>query len=197
MGIEEDVPLAPSSIPFSRSKSLTPKSSQGFTLIELVVVVTLVVVLIGTLLNRVWFYQEQAEKTAMVQVAATLQNALVMQYGSLMTHGQESKVSELVLDNPMNWLSKKPHNYAGEFYDPTPRSVAPGNWVFDLKSRELIYVVDRGEHFVPGKDGNKWVRYHVRAAYEQIPANQGKKEKVLTGILFEPVEPYEWFGRVD
>ena len=163
---------------------------RGFTLIELAVVVSVVVILISTLLNRVWYYQEQAEKTAMEQVAGALQEALTMEYGSLMTNHKETLVSELVLDNPMNWLQKIPGNYAGEYYDPTPRAVAPGNWVFDLKSRELIYVINRSEHFMPGRDGNKWVRYHVRLVYSSLPGG-GKKE--LSGVLFEPVEPYTWF----
>lgn len=169
------------------------RTVSGFTLIELVVVITIMVLLIGALLNRVWFYQEQAEKTAMVQVADALQGALIMKYGSMMTHGEEAQVVDLVTENPMNWLQKVPANYSGEFYDPTPRSVAPGNWVFDLKSRDLIYVVDRGDHFVPGQDGNKWVRYHVGLMYEAARGNVAGK--TLTGLRFAPVRPYDWLGR--
>jgi len=162
----------------------------GFTLIELVVVVCIVVILIGTLLVKVSDYQERAEKAAMQQVAAALQSALTIEYGSMMARGKESLVSELLVQNPMDWLSKKPENYSGEYYAPTPRSVAPGNWVFDLRTRELIYVVNRGEHFVPGSDGYKWVRYHVKLVYDHLP---GEKKEELTGVLFEPVEPYSWF----
>jgi prepilin-type N-terminal cleavage/methylation domain-containing protein len=163
----------------------------GFTLIELIVVVSIIVILIGTLLTRTAGHQERAEKAAMQQVAGALQNALTMEYGHLMTHGKAALVSDLVAQNPMDWLSKVPQNYSGEFYAPTPRSVAPGHWVFDLRSRELIYVVNRGEHFTPDKDGNKWVRYHVRLVYERLP---GDTEKELTGVLFEPVTLYSWFG---
>jgi len=120
-------------------------------------------------------------------VAGTIQNALVMEYGSLVTHGKEAQAAELARENPMNWLARKPDNYAGEFYDPTPRSVAPGNWMFDLKSRELIYVVDRGEYFTPGKDGDKWVRYHVRLLPVAGPSGR------VASLLFEPVVPYNWF----
>lgn len=158
-------------------------------------VISIVVVLVGALLDRVWFYQELAEKTAMEQVAGALQNALTMQYGSLMTQGKESLVSGLAVENPMNWLQKKPGNYSGEFYDPTPRSVAPGNWVFDLKSRDMVYVLNHSEHFVPGKDGNKWVRYHVKLIHEPLPGASGGTEKALAGLLFAPVVPYDWFGR--
>lgn len=163
----------------------------GFTLIELIVVVCVVVILIGTLLYKVSDYQEQAEKVAMQQVVSALQSALTLEYGNLMTRGKESLVSELLVQNPMDWLQKQPENYSGAFYAPTPGSVAPGNWVFDLRSRQLIYVVDRGEHFKPGPDGYKWVRFHVRLDYSP-PLGGGKK--TLTGVLFEPVEPYSWFS---
>jgi general secretion pathway protein G len=168
-------------------------AAAGFTLIEFIVAVCVIAILLGTLLNRVWFYQEQAEKAAMQQVAATIQNALIMEYGSLVAHGQEAQTAELARENPMNWLARKPDNYAGEFYDPTPRSVAPGNWMFDLRSRDLIYVVDRGEYFTPGNDGNKWVRYHVRL----LPVSGPSGKQGTAGLLFEPVAPYSWFRRGD
>jgi len=168
-------------------------SERGFTLIELIIVITIVVILAAVFLNRVWFYQEQAEKTAMVEVVGAIQTALTMQHGRLLVRSMESEVTALAADNPMRWLAKQPHNYSGEFYDPTPRSVAPGNWVFDLKSRELIYVLDRTEHFVPGKDGNKWIRYRVNLMYDPGLGTSGKPSKELVGTLFEPTEPYRWF----
>ena len=182
------LPLAPCNLPLARRSS-----QRGFTLIELIVVITIVVILATALLNRVWFYQEQAEKAAMEQVAGALQSALVMQYGRLLTRGTESEVTALATENPMNWLAKQPRNYSGEFYDPTPRSVAPGNWVFDLRSRELIYVLDHTEHFVPGKDGQKWIRYRVNLRYAHVLGASGKASKELVGTLFEPTGPYRWF----
>jgi general secretion pathway protein G len=95
----------------------------------------------------------------------------------------------------MNWLQQKPHNYAGEFEDPTPSSVEPGNWVFDLKSRELIYVLNIANNFKPGKDNKNWIRYHVTIKYEQsrLPSLQDAPPE-LTSMQFEPVEPYSWFS---
>ena len=122
----------------SRVKS--SHSCKGFTLIELIVVIIIIVVMMGLFLNRVTFYQEQAEKTAMEMVAGAIQSSLTMQYGQIMTRGKPSDVAALAQDNPINWLQKMPKNYSGEFYDPTPRSVESGRWMFDLRSRELIYV---------------------------------------------------------
>lgn len=168
-------------------------SSKGFTLIELVVVITIIVFLMGLFMNRFLFYQEQAEKTAMEQVVGAIQSALTMQYGEILTRGKASDVEALTLDNPMNWLQKLPRNYAGEFYDPTPLAVAPGNWMFDLKSRDLIYVLGLGNYFRSGRDGRKWIRFHVVAYYDasRLPSLHNKPPD-LTGLLFEPVEPYSW-----
>jgi len=178
----------------AKSLVISPQSSErGFTLVELIVVIAVVSVLAGALLSRVWFYQEQAEKTAMAGVAGVIQGALGMQYGRLLVRGMESEVTALAADNPMKWLAKQPHNYSGEFYDPTSRSVAPGNWVFDLKTRELIYVLDRADHFIPGKDGQKWIRYRVKLMYDPALGASGNTSKELVGVLFEPTEPYRWF----
>jgi prepilin-type N-terminal cleavage/methylation domain-containing protein len=187
----QGVNLATFPLPF------VPHPSKGFTLIELVVVIAIISILISALLTRVWFYQEQAEKAAMEQVAGALQSSLVLQYAHLLTQGQEAKVKNLVEENPTRWLMRQPPNYAGEFQGVIPEEIAPGNWAFDLKTHELIYVPDRTEYFVPGKDGNKWVRYRARLLYEPMrgaaaPGSKNRGAQELTSVLFEPVEPYQW-----
>ena len=175
------------------------RSSKGFSLFELVVLICIVAVLasvfIGEFVGREGpAYIERAEKTAMVEVARVIQTALILQYGDILTRGKASDVAWLKDDNPMNWLQQKPHNYAGELYDPTPLSVEPGNWVFDLKSHDLIYVLNLADNFIPGKDGKNWIRYHVSLKYEppRLPSLRDAPLE-LTGMLFEPVEPYSWF----
>lgn len=169
-------------------------SVKGFTLIELIIVIIIIVVMAGLFLVRVPYYQEQAEKTAMEQVAGAVQSALVMRYGTLAARGaaNEKELNALATDNPMTWLQQKPRNYMGEYFDPAPGAAAPGNWMFDLKSRNLIYVVDHGDYFTPGKDGRKWIRFHVRFQYD--PRLGGGEGKELASTLFEPVEPYRWMN---
>ena len=69
-----------------------------------------------------------------------------------------------------------------------------GNWVFDLKLRDLVYVVRNDNYFKPGKDGKKWIRFHIAVNYEasRLPSLQNAPHE-LTGIVFGPVEPYSWF----
>lgn len=173
--------------------------SKGFSLIELMVVIAIVAVLANALFDRVWLYQEQAEKTAMEQVAGALQSALVLRYGQMLTGGKEREVGILSTENPITWLMKKPANYAGEFFAPTPGAIAPGNWAFDLKNRELVYVPYRTAYFVAGSHGHKWVRYRITMLYESAAGalNKNKGAKSVTGVLFEPVEAYQWMAQVD
>lgn len=176
---------------FSVSRMRIPT---GFSLIELILVVAIVSILMAVFLDRVWFYQELAEKTAMEEVASGIQSALTLQHGKHYARGNQDDISLLATENPMKWLQKMPKNYSGEYYDPTPRSVAPGNWVFDLRSRELIYVVDRAEHFVPGKDGKKWIRFRVGVQLEPvIRGGVAEENKEVVGTVFEPKEPISWF----
>ncbi|MES1981595.1 MAG: prepilin-type N-terminal cleavage/methylation domain-containing protein [Pseudomonadota bacterium] len=166
--------------------------ARGFTLIEVVVVITILVVLYTVFLERAWVYQEQAEKTAMVEVVEAIQSALVLKYGHMMVRGAESEAGVLATENPMTWLAKQPRNYAGEFYDPTPLSISPGNWMFDLKAHQLIYMPSRTDNFVAGPDGQKWIRYRVNLVYD--PPASAQPGKMLVGTLFEPVAPYRWLG---
>jgi general secretion pathway protein G len=178
---------------FTQSSRSPQSSARGFTLIELIIVITLIVILMGLFMNRFMFYQEQAEKVAMEGVVGAIQSSLTLQYGQIQTRGNPTDVPALAEDNPMNWLQKKPNNYAGEFYELTPLSARSGNWVFDLKTRELVYLVRNGDHFKPGLDGKNWIRFRVATRYEQsrLPSQQNAAPQ-LTGLLFEPVEPYSW-----
>lgn len=165
----------------------------GFTLIEFIIVIIIIVVLAGLFLVRIPLYQEQAEKAAMQQVAGALQSALLLRYGALKARGaaSEKELSILATDNPITWLQKMPPNYKGEYYDPSVRSVAAGNWMFDLKSRDLIYVLNQSDNFIPSADGNKWIRFHVKLGYEpKLGRPESGKELAVT--LFEPTAPYHW-----
>lgn len=171
-----------------------PAPERGFTLFELIVVIVIIVTIMALFLDRAQFYQEQAEKTAMESVAGSIQSSLTLQYSQVMTRGKPSDVAALELDNPMSWLQQKPRNYAGEFYDIGAATVEPGNWAFDLKARQLVYLPRNNNHFIPGADGRKWIRFHVVTVYQpsRLPSLKNQPRE-LTGIVFEPVESFSWF----
>jgi general secretion pathway protein G len=163
---------------------------QGFTLVELATVTCITVVLILTFLNRVLFYQEQVERAAMIGLVTGVQSSLNMQQMGFLLRNEETKIAALATENPVNFLDEKPLNYAGEFFDPAPDAIAPGNWAFDLKSREMIYVPDHARHISFTGEGQKWIRYQVKLIQGITKEASGKGN--LASVTFEPVIPYRW-----
>lgn len=168
------------------------RRAKGFTLIEMTIVISLVAILAGILLSRVLVYQELAEKAAMQQVVSALQSALVLQYGHRMALGLGPEINNIVNENPMDWLARKPNNYSGEFKTVKPGVIESGNWAFDVQSRELVYVPDHATYFVPAKDGLKWIRFRTRLVYDNMPGKKNKGRKEFAAVTFLPVERYQW-----
>lgn len=168
---------------------------QGFTLIELLVVIIIISTLGAVLLDRVLFYQEAAEKAAMEQLAGTLRSALHLQIADRLLKGKMADIAALGQDNPMDWLAEPPANYLGERFGSQADAVPKGNWYFDLKDKELVYMVARGNHFAPDKQGLKVVRYQVRlVSGRTTQANRNSADKIeVNGVILALAEPYRWF----
>ena len=165
----------------------------GFTLFELIVVVILVAVFAGVLLGRFLLYQEMAEKTAMEQTAGAVRSALNIQVAGLIARGRTEDIPKLATLNPMNLLTEQQKNYIGEFYETSMDDIPPGSWYFDLRHRELVYLVYRGGHFVPAEDGSKRVRYKVALVYNNGLLSSGQSgRKELGGVVLREVAPYKW-----
>lgn len=167
------------------------KQHAGFTLFELIIVIIIVSTLGVVLLDRLWRYQEQAEKAAMEQLVGTLKSALSIQVAGLIAKGQVDAVPQLVKENPINWLTEKPGNYLGEYFAPTATQIAPGNWYFDLKDRELVYLPLRTEHFKAMQGSRKWVRYKLDLVYN--PVRVAVRAPEVGGIVLRLTTPYTWF----
>ena len=141
-------------------------------------------------LNRVLFYQEQAEKAAMIGLVVAVQEALTLQQGRLRIQGDETGMVALATVNPVNWLTEKPRNYSGEFYDPSAEAVTRGNWVYDLKAHELIYFPTHASHLVFSGTAKKWIRYRVSLGQGTTSESLGRSK--VASVSFEAVEPYHW-----
>jgi prepilin-type N-terminal cleavage/methylation domain-containing protein len=168
-------------------KVSTVNRTRGFSLVELVVSVIIALILLVIFLNRSQYYQERAEKAGMESVGVALDGALTLQYSQLMTRGRAEDAVALKNVNPMSWLVTPPKNYSGEFFDPDAGRVEAGNWFFDLKSRELVYVVRNRSHFKPDHAGYFWIHFHV------VSRDELSQGTTPAGLKFESVVPYSWF----
>lgn len=176
-------------------------SQHGFTLFEFLIVIMIISTLGVVALDRLLYYRVLSEKTVVEQTVGTLRSALHLQLASYIVRGRQGDIPALSRDNPMNWLAEKPPNYVGEYFDPKPGDIAAGNWYFDMRNRQLVYLVENGEYFVPAREGApKWVRYQVRMIYNEADkgAKAGTKNPVaetigdIGGVVLESIEPGKW-----
>jgi general secretion pathway protein G len=160
---------------------------RGFSLLELVVSLTLAAVLVGVFLDRALYYREQAEKSAMEQVAQDLRSSVNLRVAELVLENRFGELAALPAQNPMDLLVRKPKNYLGVLDEARVQEVVTGNWYFDSVSKEVVYYVDSGRYFAPDEEGR------MRAAW---------RVKLVQGVggaaapqwaRLELVQPYRWF----
>lgn len=167
------------------------RSDRGFTLLELAVVASVVGIMAVIVMDRLWRYQELAEKAAMEQVVSGLRSALLIETARLMARGREGELEGLARTNPMTWLAQRPQNYVGEHAGSGPQG-GVGIWYYDPARHELVYVPQRSNHLAPDSAGNRHVRFAVTLVGE--PLRQGADVRALWAAVLAPVEPYRWFS---
>jgi len=166
------------------------RPSSGLTLIELIVVICIIGVSAAVLLDRLRFYQEAAEKSAVEYTVGAFKSALQLRVAAMLLKGQERNIESLAHVNPVNWLMEPPPGYRGEFRAPQP-VVPRGSWYFDATRNELVYVPNLDDHLERLADGSKRLRFRVQISFGSAEADSMRR--VLTGMRVEPVSPYTWF----
>jgi len=168
--------------------------SRGFSLLELAVAVAAIGILAVTLLNRLHYYQEAAEKADMEYTVVSLKSVLRLRMSTMLVEGHAQEFSTLALQNPIDWLEEKPRNYRGVVASRTGAPMQPGSWYFDSDARTLVYVVDRSEHFQPDSEGQKRVRLRVTTLRNQ-PGSTSDNGVARTSdsVTLSLIEPYKWF----
>lgn len=162
----------------------------GFTLLELIVVISVVALVASVAADRLLRYWEQAEKAAMEQTVGAMKSAMQLRIAAFVVNQRASEAKTLLEQNPIDWLAENPGNYAGALFAPEVAQVRPGSWYYDRRDGALVYQLNRTRYFVPGRDGEPRIRF--RTAYrESADGVAGAREVMELGI--RPVEPYNWF----
>jgi prepilin-type N-terminal cleavage/methylation domain-containing protein len=133
----------------------------GFTLIELVVVISVVALLFAVALDRLLRYQELAERTAVEQNLAAINIALTSKFAALIAAGRGPLIEKEVGANPVSLLVRPPENYLGELYSPSPEQLLPRSWYYDPQSGDLVYVPNRGRHLAVSGQAADRLRFGV------------------------------------
>jgi prepilin-type N-terminal cleavage/methylation domain-containing protein len=168
------------------------KALEGFTLIELIVVICVVAILATAALDRLFWYQGQAEKAAMDYTATMIKSGLWMRAADLMMANHTSDIPALAEKNPINLLAQKPANYLGEIDGRKAESLQGGNWFYDVYKHQVVYVVGHRRSFMPAVPDDFTVRYGMKVIYGETELASGKNASYIAGISLVPISKYTW-----
>ncbi len=160
----------------------------GFSLLEVVVGITIVALLGMVLSERMLRYQEYAEKTAMEVTARNIQTGLRLRVADLMMTDRMHEIDRLLQENPMTWLETPPPNYLGERSDSGQDAAVAGNWYFDSARREVVYAPLHRQFFEPQVPGNSSIRYRISA----VAVANGNGTRRVEGLTLLLLSPYKW-----
>ncbi|MDP3086899.1 MAG: prepilin-type N-terminal cleavage/methylation domain-containing protein [Methylotenera sp.] len=170
----------------------THKVSKGFTLVELVVVISIMAVMATAALDRLFWYQGQAEKTAMEYTATMIKSGLWMEAASLMMAERTSDIPALAKRNPIDLLAQKPENYLGEMHNVKVELLESGNWFYDASTHQVVYMVKHRRYFTPEVIDDYQVRYGMRVLYGEMDIVSGNKASYIAGATLVPLSKYTW-----
>jgi type II secretory pathway pseudopilin PulG len=159
---------------------------RGASLLEFAVSLIVVGILGGLLLQRLWYYQGEAEQVAVKMTVANIRSALEIKVAQAKLPGSSLDLTFLTEENPLNLLKVKPVNYAGELYSPSKEDIGAGNWCFDRSDKSLIYLLNNEKSFEDSQ--SKLLKFKVKLT--RLPQRPAKPSGAPDndGVAFEQVK---------
>jgi hypothetical protein len=152
------------------------RSAAGFSMFEIAVVAIVFSVLVGVLLQRLAFYQEEAERAGARLLVSNMQSALRSKAYQAAMRGTPADLTVLAGANPISWLEHVPENYGGEIGNSTEKLLRPGHWYFDGKQGILVYVFSSKKSF----PGDSYERWFFRVKFTGLPTINAKPDGTQT-----------------
>ena len=157
---------------------------RGFSLLEMVIAITLVVLLYVTMLEKLLPLRGDAEAANVATVVGTLRSAIGLEVAALLVDGDLSAIAGLKDRNPMTLLAEIPENYLGEVAGVDPKNLPVGHWYFDSASRELVYLVQFDDYFRTELPGPPRMVFRVELVYNDRDS--------LAGVRLHRVNTFVW-----
>ena len=175
------------------------RSSAGFSLLELVVVIAIISTLVAVAINRLLPYIDEAERVAVLSVEGQLRSTLMMEAAQRIVRGQSASLSELEGANPVKFLLEPPKNYVGERLQREIEQSPTRRWYYEQDRRRLVYRL--GEPFgLPVHDESaEDPAFEVRVAFADSNGNgvfEAQREE-LYGVRLQRVAGMTWLSGVN
>lgn len=159
---------------------------RGANLLEFAAAITIVGILITILLQRIWYYQGEAERTSVKLLVSNVRSALEIRVAEGKLPGRTIDLTILTEQNPFDLLKDKPANYAGELYSPSDSDIGEGNWCFDRTNKSLVYLLNNRNSFTDAQTK----RLNFKLKLLRLPHSPAKPPGTPEplGVAFEQVK---------
>ena len=164
---------------------------QGFTSLELAVVVSLISILGVVALGYYYKLLVDVERTAMEQDLGIMRSAISTQFAAYYATGDMIGLENLIGSNPMDLLAEKPKNYLGVVSGYKFEEQEKGSWFYDSQRQILIYLVRNQLYFETELAKPARARFKITPVYSDKIGAGGKK-KYISGLILKELEPYRW-----
>ena len=104
------------------------RARQGFSLLELVIVIVIVSVLLVIAIDRLLALRFEAERVTVQSVIGAMRSGLYVEFAAAAAGGRGARIDATRGSNPMLRLAERPESYAGEFFGADPKLFEPGTW---------------------------------------------------------------------
>ena len=120
-----------------------PVKQQGFSLLELVVVVCIIAVLMAVAYQRFERMSEEAERASFYGDLSAFQALINRQIIKWYISSTAIEKRALEQRNPVEWLERPPHNYGGEISASQLDGMVGARWYYLKDKNWLAYKVQR------------------------------------------------------
>lgn len=167
---------------------------QGFTLIELVVVIIIISSLLYFAFERLLKLEVQAERAAMIQVIGTINSAIGMAISKHILDGTIPALRNYIDSNPMDLLAQTPPSYLGSFADKPPKLPKGAIWYYDQAHHSLVYVTGSPHYFLSKGQKKSVTEFKILPVYDDNNHNgYFDAGDTLVGLKLAATAPYHWY----
>ncbi len=166
-------------------------NNRGFTLFEMIVVITIISVLAIFALDYYRKLMVEVEQSTLEYNLGALRSAVAMKFAENFVSGNEKELLKLVDSNPMDLLAERPKNYLGVVRSAEERELEPGNWYFAIDGKILVYLVRNRDYFNSPLEGAPRIRFKVYPVFsEKMKGTQAIN--FVSGLELRAMDPYRW-----
>jgi type II secretory pathway pseudopilin PulG len=161
---------------------------RGISRLEVLVSLLIIGIIAALFLDRMTYYEELAEKTAMESLEQQLQSALRIKAAELMIGKRYAELAQLDCVNPFSLLEGMLGNYARKDTE-SREAFRPGAWRYDRAACELIYQPSSRRYLaVTGSAAKNDEALRFRSRLVRSGPDGG-----IVAIVLEAETPYQWF----